>query len=318
MKLSSAQVKVIRRILAHPTDDFGELLALAELDPGLDFRDANLRGVRFGAIDLAPFDFTGADLEGSYWGQATGKPKFTARDPRPELQAELALLVAKSLRHGLTRPAEELVQALEQAGGVIRRDDFQDQLKSISQHDRRSLRALGIRIAAYCVYVAPVVASGQARAVDLHLTGNTPWSPSLTVPTRLSWGVPAPREFAYRGLLHIGAFAVPLEPLERLSELMRASPGSSAHKILSEQALSELGWGVQETVKILRTLGYARLTVSPEGIVGPFHRRVEQKKTVRRASPFDVLSKLVDPSPLAPGKKKRRRRRRVRESKDTT
>ena len=52
----------ISKVLASPTSDFKELVSLAKIIPGKDFRHSDLTGVDFGEIDLYGFDFTGSDL----------------------------------------------------------------------------------------------------------------------------------------------------------------------------------------------------------------------------------------------------------------
>ncbi len=54
----------ILSIVNADTDDFLELVKIAELDPSKDFRFANLSGVNFSDLDLTGFDFTGTCIEG--------------------------------------------------------------------------------------------------------------------------------------------------------------------------------------------------------------------------------------------------------------
>ena len=71
LDLADDELRYFEAVLGHGSDDFLELIQVAELDPKLDFRYANLSNVDFGTADLRGFDFTGADLRGT-----TGNPKW--------------------------------------------------------------------------------------------------------------------------------------------------------------------------------------------------------------------------------------------------
>jgi len=62
MKLTSEQMKIVKRLLKAETDDFVALSKIAGLDPKRDCRNANLREINFGKADLSGWDFSGADL----------------------------------------------------------------------------------------------------------------------------------------------------------------------------------------------------------------------------------------------------------------
>jgi exopolyphosphatase/guanosine-5'-triphosphate,3'-diphosphate pyrophosphatase len=72
MKLSETQLRYFRAVLDHPSDDFAELARIAGLDPTVDFKNANLRGLDFGRADLAGFDFSHTDLRDTNFANACG------------------------------------------------------------------------------------------------------------------------------------------------------------------------------------------------------------------------------------------------------
>ena len=70
VELTEEQRERVRAIRAAEGQGFAAQVVAAGLDPGSDFRHANLRGVDFAAADLKGFDFTGADLSGADLSQA--------------------------------------------------------------------------------------------------------------------------------------------------------------------------------------------------------------------------------------------------------
>ena len=71
MNVDKDTLNAIQRVLEADSDDFISLAKLAELDPKMDFRGADLRGVDFGRSDLSGFDFTSADLRGADFRRAS-------------------------------------------------------------------------------------------------------------------------------------------------------------------------------------------------------------------------------------------------------
>ena len=63
--LSQQEIEVRKRLVDEaPTDDFGELIRIARLEPKQHLRFADWSGVDFSGSDLRGFDFTGAKLVG--------------------------------------------------------------------------------------------------------------------------------------------------------------------------------------------------------------------------------------------------------------
>lgn len=182
--------------------------------------------------------------------------------------------------------ARGVCHRLVEAGGVIDRRTVDADLKALSQHERRTLRALGVRIGAFSVFL-PGLLTPEAKA---HATALSD----------------AP---AAKGLRAIGSHLVPVEQLERLDELLRAGK-----MILSDQAREELGWSAKEASAILRGLGFVPARRPQDGQPTTWRRRSEPKTDkpakVPAHSPFAALAALKAPPP----RKRRPRRRKVRAS----
>ncbi|MDQ0513526.1 pentapeptide repeat-containing protein [Ancylobacter amanitiformis] len=67
----------VRAVLGSETQNFGELIRLAGLDPGRHLRHADLRDVDLSDTNLAGFDFTGADLRGAHGIRVKWAPEST-------------------------------------------------------------------------------------------------------------------------------------------------------------------------------------------------------------------------------------------------
>ncbi|AMS43248.1 DEAD/DEAH box helicase [Aminobacter aminovorans] len=68
--LNEEQERVLDEILKGDGADFSALVRIAGLDPLVDFRGADLRGVDFGRSDLEGYDFSDADLSGCRFDRA--------------------------------------------------------------------------------------------------------------------------------------------------------------------------------------------------------------------------------------------------------
>jgi ATP-dependent RNA helicase SUPV3L1/SUV3 len=119
------------------------------------------------------------------------------------------------------------------------------------------------------------------------------------------------------GLRAIRGWAVPVEQLERLDELLRAGIRSHGGTVLSDQARDELGWREDEARTILKGLGFA--AVRRPGEATAWRRRfepdfaVEKKAPTAPNSPFAALAALrPNSAPTASPANERRPRRRKR------
>jgi ATP-dependent RNA helicase SUPV3L1/SUV3 len=179
--------------------------------------------------------------------------------------------------------ARGITHRLIEAGGVLDRRTVDADLKALSQHERRTLRSLGVRIGAFSVFL-----------------------PGLLTPDAIAHASALSDAPAARGLRAVGGQLVRVDTLERLDELLRA--GNMA---LSDQAREELGWTSQQADSVLRGLGFIP---AKKGEPTVWRRRSARKPDApARApahSPFAALAALKAPPP----RKHRPRRKKVRGS----
>ncbi|ODT62558.1 MAG: phosphonate-binding protein [Phenylobacterium sp. SCN 69-14] len=220
--------------------------------------------------------------------------------PLRKLEAALASGRIKGLARGI---AYRLIES----GGVLDRALVRAEAKALSQVERRALKALGVRLGAFSLYL-PGLLRPQAMAFA---QGFVPREgrPQPGAVSRLSDPPPSPAVLAAFGLRAAGRLAVPVEALERLDALLRsaAKPG-----LLSDQAREELGWGEHEARDILRALGFAPTAKPKAGEPVVWRRRGEKAQQRPEPppsphSPFAALAALKDQP--APARRPRRRRK---------
>ncbi len=232
--------------------------------------------------------------------------------PMKRLEAAVAEGRVKGLARGLA-------YRLAEAGGVIARSAVEAEVKALSQAERRALKSLGMRFGAFCLFLPGLL---EARARDFlaafspnSFSGDGPrdWRPPVNLVSPLPAPVPPPKALAFRGLMAIGALAVPVEQLERLDVLLRAAPQQGQGALLSDQAIAELGWTAEEAAAVLRGLGFTPAIKPKAGQPIAWRRRrtpampkVEHQPP--RASPFAALAALKDKPPPARRRRPRRRR----------
>ncbi|OYX36326.1 MAG: phosphonate-binding protein [Caulobacterales bacterium 32-69-10] len=224
-------------------------------------------------------------------------------EPLKRLQAATADGSVKGLARGV---AYRLIEA----GGLVDRRSVAADVAGLSQAERRTLRALGVRFGAFSIFM-PALLEPQALAFSaafarLEAPG---WTPPAERLSALPGPVPAPRVLAARGLRACGPYAVPPAALERLDEILRAAPRDGGGAVLSDAALEPLGWPKGAVGPILRALGYAPSRRRGEAEPQAWRRRPDADQpppgTVRPDSPFAALAALTAPPP--PARRKRRR-----------
>ncbi|HWE47879.1 MAG TPA: helicase-related protein [Caulobacteraceae bacterium] len=226
--------------------------------------------------------------------------------PLTRLEAAMADGALKGLPRGIAH-------LLIEAGGVIDRRAVEGELRALSQAERRSLRAFGVRIGTFSVW-APGLLKPHARQLACAFAeAEAPgWRAPSDRITHLSGRAPAPRALSARGLRAVGHLVVPVEALERLAEALRAGR-SGQGSILADEARHALGWSEDETRQILRGLGYAPAGKSKPGeplVWRPRRERAADAPPKRpAASPFAALEALK-PAAIPPRGQARRRPRR--------
>jgi ATP-dependent RNA helicase SUPV3L1/SUV3 len=219
-----------------------------------------------------------------------------------KLEAALAGGTLKGLPRGL---AYRLVEA----GGVLPRTGLEAELKSLSQGERRALRALGVAIGAYALFLPELAGKGRGFAQPFAAAAAPDWRPAEAVITLLPTPRPDPRALSLRGLAPVGAYAVPVAQLQRLDELLRGASKQGGGVLFSDQAREELGWSEAEARAVLKALGYAPQGRGPSQV---WRRRAQPPRASKPAqppadSPFAALAALKPPAP-------RRRRRQFRKA----
>jgi ATP-dependent RNA helicase SUPV3L1/SUV3 len=225
---------------------------------------------------------------------------------------KLEAAVADGKIKGLARG---LAFRLIEAGGVLDRADVRAEARALSQVERRMLRGLGVKLGAFSVYM-PAMLRPDARLLTQTLAArDVPgWRPVGYKVSRLPAQTPSPRALAAFGLRAVKAWAVPVEQLERLDELLRAGAKQHGGVVFSDQAREELGWSPDEAREILKGLGFAAIKRTGEPVA--WRRRAEREFAVEHRpiiapnSPFAALAALaVQEGKPAPIRRPRRRRR---------
>jgi ATP-dependent RNA helicase SUPV3L1/SUV3 len=236
--------------------------------------------------------------------------------PLRKLKAAIAEGRIKGLARGL---AYQLVEHC----GVLDRQTVEAQVRALSQDERRALKMLGVRFGVFSLFL-PALSRPEARAfttafAELALPGWRPSEGALTTPPD-----PAPpaAALAYRGLRTVGAFAAPIEALERLDALVRAAPQEAGAAVLSAESLAPLGWSAAEADQVLRALGFAPTRKPATDGTTPWRRRrgriAAPTAAAPSASPFAALAALNAPPPETARRPRRKHRRRRASAASTT
>jgi ATP-dependent RNA helicase SUPV3L1/SUV3 len=215
--------------------------------------------------------------------------------------------------------ARGLAHLLIEAGGVLDRKTAEAEVRALSQAERRTLRAHGVRIGAFSLWM-PGLLKPHARALACAFAeAEAPgWRAASDRLTALPPGPPvAPRALAARGLRAVGGFAAPVEALERLDGLLREGRHASG-VVLADAGRAALGWSEAEARQVLTGLGYAPAGRPEPGELQVWRlrkARVEAPAKPPGQSPFAALAALKPetPRPAATrrGKPRRRSRRKA-------
>jgi ATP-dependent RNA helicase SUPV3L1/SUV3 len=208
--------------------------------------------------------------------------------------------------------ARGIAYRLVEAGGVIDRRPVEADVKALSQAERRTLRALGVRFGAFSVFL-PALLEPEALAFSRAFArlGAPNWGASPNRLTVLPNPPPPATSLSGLGLRAVGGLAAPVEALERLDEALRASPRDRGGAQLGDAASVALGWTRAEAERVLGGLGYRRLGKRP-GLPAWRRPAAATPKAAPAArsthSPFAALAALGARAPRA---KRRRRPRRA-------
>ncbi len=217
--------------------------------------------------------------------------------------------VASGAIKGLARG---LAWRLAEAGGVLDRREAAADLKSLSQAERRALRALGVRIGAFCLWLPEQLseeARGFARAFALQVAPG--WRIGAGAIQALPSPAPPARALGLAGMMAAGDLALRVENLEQLEAALRGAPRRRGGLVLTETARMALGWSEAEARRILRGLSFQPVGRAGAGEATAWRRRGERAPVaatrVAAHSPFAALAALEQPGARRPEGSRRRR-----------
>ncbi len=213
--------------------------------------------------------------------------------------------------------ARGIAYRLLEAGGVIDRRLVAAEVSALSQAERRDLRSFGVRFGAFSLFL-PGLLSDLARPLVSAFAGlEAPhWTPAPDGLVRLPAPAPSSQALAWRGRRAVAAWAVPVEELERLDQLLRDSPRQAGGSALGADAAATLGWEEAALAPILKALGYAPARKPVPGKPVLWRRRTEPAAKAAPDkpapnSPFAALAVLNAPPPAKRPRRKPRRRLRA-------
>ncbi len=185
--------------------------------------------------------------------------------------------------------ARGLAYRIIEAGGAIARAGVEADVQALSQGERRRLRALGVRIGAFSLFL-PHLQAPDARA--------------LTAAFALS--APPARALGLAGRIAVGASAETVEKLEQLGELLRQTAGPGGTVILTDAAREILGWSASHGHAVMRALGY---TPTGEAIAGAPRAWRRRRAATAATAPSPIGSPFAALADLRPPLRAPRRRR---------
>ena len=183
---------------------------------------------------------------------------------------------------------------LLEAGGVIDRRDVERDLSALSQVERRTIKTFAIRVGTHSVWL-PGALKPRGRLLSQAFAAAEPFRAKPEGLTPLPIPAPSMRALSAFGVRAAGRWAVPVEDLERASDLRRESKGN-----LSDDALKTLGWTAGDAKSIWTALKTVRAQL-PD--------REGKAPVVIKDSPFAKLAELT--APPQPARRKRPKRKKA-------
>ncbi|KAA5803506.1 ATP-dependent DNA helicase [Alkalicaulis satelles] len=315
--LKAVRPEVNRRLgqLARAGDD-----ALALDDEGrVLWRDAPVARLVAGPHPFAP----GVQLIGGELGAAEAVARavahierFAARQASEGLAPLMALREQVEARSGgLEGLARGIAFRLVEGSGAAPRRDLAADIAALSAHERRQLRAAGVRIGEHAVFL-PALLKPRAAGLNalLHGVHAGDAARAFRPPPGRTSAAPDPSlddaAHACAGYQLCGPLAVRLDILERLADLIRESrQGDPARRFSPAPAMMNLLGCSQEDLRgVLRALGYRRVRKAegetPELWTGRARDRRERTSAPPPPpadTPFAALAAL-DLTPQRPGR----------------
>jgi len=171
----------------------------------------------------------------------------------------------------LPGPARGVAWRLHEAGGALARLTISEEVRALSQDERRALRAVGVRIGEHMVYVPELVKPAPARLnalLQAIAAGSTDisWLPAPGLTSIANDRNRSRADYATVGFYPCGPRAVRFDMLERLADTLRDAravdqePGFP----LTADMTALLGCSVEDLRGTLTTLGYKRIQKGPD------------------------------------------------------
>jgi ATP-dependent RNA helicase SUPV3L1/SUV3 len=225
---------------------------------------------------------------------------------------ELKAAVSEGRIKGLARG---LAYRLVEAGGVLARGPVEGEVRALSQAERRTLQALGVRFGAFALFLPALLEpdSTAFSAAFAHLA-SPHWRPAPEGLSALPAPAPPASALSAWGRCAIAGFAIGVGQLEQLAALLHAAPQEDGGAVMTAEALAALGWSEDDAGQVLRALGYSPTRKPKPGQPMAWRRRQPRKPDaqapVAAASPFAALAGLAPPQRRpAPAKPRRKPRR---------
>ncbi len=201
--------------------------------------------------------------------------------------------------------ARGLAFRLIEAGGIIPRSRVATEVSALSQAERRTLRALGVRFGAFSLHLAGLLTpDALAFSNALARVAAPDWRPPPDGLSRLPATPPSDRAMAARGMIAVGPFAIPVTRLEQLDALLRAQPVDGPGVAAPDSIAQTLGWPTDSLPVVLKALGYTPARREKDKPVLWRRRGVAKPAaalpTTRPNSPFAALASLKTPEPVSP------------------
>ncbi len=206
--------------------------------------------------------------------------------------------------------ARGLAWRLVEAGGVLDRRSAESELRSLSQAERRTLRGLGVRIGAFCLFL-PAQLGERARPFARAFAAQAAagWRPSEASVQPLPSPAPSARALGLAGLMAVGGLAVTVEALESLDQALRGAPRHRGGFVLGASTPAALGWSESEQRRVLAGLSFTPAGRPAAGEPLAWRRKREGPASVPAPanSPFAALAALEMSPPPRRGRPRRRR-----------
>jgi ATP-dependent RNA helicase SUPV3L1/SUV3 len=221
--------------------------------------------------------------------------------------------IADGTLKGLARGvAYQLVEQF----GILDRRKADEHLRALSKHERRVLKALGVRFGAFSLYL-PALLTEEAKAIGAVFAelAAPRWRPAAEGLAILPHPALPPEAVSLRGLRAVAGLAAPVLQLERLDALARNS-AQEGMLALTEGLMSDLGAEPGQAEAVLRGLGFVRIRKADSGEPSLWRRRplVARAPTQTRAAvpPAGPAAGPRAKAPAVPSRRARRRRARRR------